>query len=88
MGYGAAEYTTDITVYINTIQTTQNKCEEEVSEFRVLWGFWKTPGHHPAAALLSVWPEVISKVTSVSRLWMCPGKRRNVLGLPSKPGTS
>lgn len=51
-------------------------------------GLLEDSRHHTAAALLSMWPEVISKVTSVSRLWMCPGKRRNVLGLPSKPGTS
>lgn len=62
-----------LTVCINTSQPTQNKWQEEVFIVRVFEGFWKTPGYHIAATLLSVWLDLISKrgdTTSVSCLWM------------------
>lgn len=82
MHYGATKFTSDVTVGINANQTTQNKWQEEVLEFRV---FWMTLQYHIAAALSSVWLGLISKrrdTTSLSHLWMCPGERRNVLCLP------
>lgn len=79
MHYGATKFTSDVTVWINTNQTTQNTWQKEVLEFRV---FWMTLGYHIAAAISSVWLGLISKrgdTASVSHLWMFPGERRNVL---------
>lgn len=53
-----------------------------------LWGIWELledSRGHIATALLSVWLQLTSKrggTDSVSRLWLCPGERRNMRVFP------
>ena len=70
----------DLTIWINTSQTTENQWQEEVLVFRVFGGFWKTPGYHTAATV-SVAAAHLSEDTLLRQPPLaCPGgERRNKL---------